>query len=506
MRMWDWDTVMEAFAGSGPARHLRAHEFHEDVRRAGIAQEERRALSAFSSLRNSGVASRRSFSPVRSSPAPNYGTPSSPYAPKGTVALFAIQAGSVRPRRVDTALRNSVHYEVLIPTAKTQDAKEESDMTVRVDSATASRVSTPQHSRTASPSSTHNTVGSSYLSSGSSRSSSQSDLIKSTIDDELRAHESGPHLSERGSRERRRPEVLDAITDYTRAPLPEFIPCHVRLARMARTVPSTTITSDGCVIQKGFVIIPCPSARPPRTARAPPVSGFAGDIQQDAPVLRACTPVRAVNTPVAKPEPKPRESKPTRRITWDERTIARVDDDDLAGAAGHECKQAHSSSAGPRYSTADGPNETETRSASDGTWSTDSTVLSTPTPRAEPRVRIVPAEEAEIAIEDEDSRRSDTAEEEAFVPPRTPLRPSKRLTPPAKGILKQPSGRTMSTESSGESAQLNQMAGTGPNVNATRPAQRTIRFARQRQTAPPPRPVQLVAAMQGGGRTQPLHI
>ncbi|KAK5123081.1 hypothetical protein LTR85_003277 [Meristemomyces frigidus] len=545
--MWCWDTVMEWVAGSGPAQHLRAHQFHEEVRLAGIAQE-RRAQSA-NSMRSSGVTSRCSFSPANTSTASRYSTPVRSYAPNRGGAIFAIPPGSVRPRRIDVAFRHPVHHEVPIPPATVKDVKNRCASVHRVDSAATSRVSTPQDSRTASPGSTRNSVGSSFRSNspptdqqaedpdwvaiGRFRHPTKADpeWVKAKLDDELQgpgAHtffgpegKLGVHPLETQYHERRKSaERDDSIQVFTLTPKPEFVPCHERLAQKFRTEPSTTVTPDGCVITKGFVVSPRPSAPPSRVPtpvnsnntvivesnRSPQPSSVnrndtvivdSNRSPQPSSVNRNDT---VIVEPKPNPQPKPQLPKPTRSITWDERTITRFDNADIAEAVHKEAGVSDSSSAATHYGTTprlrelqkvrkqpkrsnseDVPRRTEAQNAPDSTWSTESTAE--PISRTDAKVKIVSAEEAESAIvsEDEDAVRPETVEEPTFIQQRVVLTPSKRLTPPAKGILKRPSGHTMSTESSEKSTQSDQVLATDINNNNNN--QQQIRFAPQRQAA-----------------------
>ncbi|KAK0337026.1 hypothetical protein LTR91_022086 [Friedmanniomyces endolithicus] len=130
--MWDWDTIIEIFAGSSIhplfhhltpthnpqlttttptelARDLRAKQFRQDIRRAGIAQE-RRARSA---LTSGAVTNQRARSPT-SIPAasPAASLPSArPAAP-----VYVMQPGSMRPRRVP--FQHPVYHEVPLPLAR----------------------------------------------------------------------------------------------------------------------------------------------------------------------------------------------------------------------------------------------------------------------------------------------------------------------------------------------------------------------------------------------------
>ncbi|KAK0772510.1 hypothetical protein LTR91_022980 [Friedmanniomyces endolithicus] len=107
--MWDWDTIIEIFAGSKLARDLRAKQFCQDIRRAGIAQE-RRARSAITS---GAVTSQRTGSPTSISAASRAASlPSAcPEAP-----VYVMPPGSMRPRRV--AFQHPVHHDVPVPLAR----------------------------------------------------------------------------------------------------------------------------------------------------------------------------------------------------------------------------------------------------------------------------------------------------------------------------------------------------------------------------------------------------
>ncbi|EMD01297.1 hypothetical protein BAUCODRAFT_205053 [Baudoinia panamericana UAMH 10762] len=75
---------------------MRARRFREDVRRAGIAQEQR-ARSAASSTRPSTIPSRSGFS-GRTSDEPSYAPP------------YVWPPGSMKPRRTHLAFRHPIHY------------------------------------------------------------------------------------------------------------------------------------------------------------------------------------------------------------------------------------------------------------------------------------------------------------------------------------------------------------------------------------------------------------
>ncbi|KAK1053576.1 hypothetical protein LTR74_016257 [Friedmanniomyces endolithicus] len=128
--MWDWDTIIEIFAGSSTAsspaislqdpplttttlpelaRDLRAKQFRQDIRSAGIAQE-RRARSA---LTSGAVTNLRAGSPTSvsaTSPAASL-LSARPAAP-----VYVMQPGSMRPRRVP--FQHPVYHEVPLPLAR----------------------------------------------------------------------------------------------------------------------------------------------------------------------------------------------------------------------------------------------------------------------------------------------------------------------------------------------------------------------------------------------------
>ncbi|KAK0268330.1 hypothetical protein LTR35_015624 [Friedmanniomyces endolithicus] len=128
--MWDWDSIIEVFAGSSTAsspaislqdpplttttlpelaRDLRAKQFRQDIRRAGIAQE-RRARSA---LTSGAVTNHRAGSPnsiSATSPAASL-LSARPAAP-----VYVMQPGSMRPRRVP--FQHPAHHDVPVPLAR----------------------------------------------------------------------------------------------------------------------------------------------------------------------------------------------------------------------------------------------------------------------------------------------------------------------------------------------------------------------------------------------------
>ncbi|KAK0262856.1 hypothetical protein B0A54_09029 [Friedmanniomyces endolithicus] len=107
--MWDWDTIIEIFAGSKLARDLRAKQFRQDIRRTGIAQE-RRARSA---LTSGAVTNQRARSPTSISAAsPAASLPNArPEAP-----VYVTQPGSMRLRRVP--FQHPVYHDVPLPLAR----------------------------------------------------------------------------------------------------------------------------------------------------------------------------------------------------------------------------------------------------------------------------------------------------------------------------------------------------------------------------------------------------
>ncbi|KAK1056067.1 hypothetical protein LTR12_000666 [Friedmanniomyces endolithicus] len=107
--MWDWDTIIEIFAGSKLARDLRTKQFRQDIHRAGIAQERRARSSATSGA----ITSHRALSPTSISAAsPAASLPRArPEAP-----VYVTQPGSMRPRRVP--FQYPVYHEVLVPLAR----------------------------------------------------------------------------------------------------------------------------------------------------------------------------------------------------------------------------------------------------------------------------------------------------------------------------------------------------------------------------------------------------
>ncbi|KAK0272640.1 hypothetical protein LTR91_017863 [Friedmanniomyces endolithicus] len=137
--MWDWDTIIEIFAGSSTtplslsqpphanpslttttttlselARDLRAKQFRRDIRRAGIARE-RRACSAITS---GTMTSQRTGSPTSISAASRADELLSarPEAP-----VYVMPPGSMRHRRIP--FQHPAHHEVSVPLARPRTGK-----------------------------------------------------------------------------------------------------------------------------------------------------------------------------------------------------------------------------------------------------------------------------------------------------------------------------------------------------------------------------------------------
>ena len=110
--MWCWDTLVEMVVGTGIAEKHRAHQWREEVKRAGIAQERRAARSRYLSTRTSFEScggSDSSSSPAHSTYATGSGQSQDFDPPYET--LFAIPSGSVRPRPIRIAPRQPIFQE-----------------------------------------------------------------------------------------------------------------------------------------------------------------------------------------------------------------------------------------------------------------------------------------------------------------------------------------------------------------------------------------------------------
>lgn len=218
-----------------------------------------------------------------------------------------------------------------------------------------------------------------------------------------------------------------------------------RLRRKFRTESSVTVTADGCIIQKGFDITPFASR---------------GTSAASSPSSKASRP-----TPDA--HEKMGTSRAARRITWDERSMNRFEDHDFAqsqevkkvrravrSGSAPSCREVAPPQRADRERT-NKPN-THRRVKSDQALANvpqrpdgPKRALSADVPRVEPRITIVPAEEAESAIAtDDEEDQFETVEEQAYVQQRLPLRPSKRLLPPVRGILKKDRPSSASSQAS----------------------------------------------------------
>lgn len=487
---------------------MHERQFHQDVERAGRAQEWRAQVQAHS-VRRSGVTSNHSYSPAHSSAASVANSLSSSLVTPSKESIFAPPPGSVQPRRV-LPFRHPVNHEVPVEPVNAgtytdgqsalscsrhpltflcldaeQAAAAKSAMTANLLDYSSSNSTTPCDSRAPSPVPAHKDTGSRRESKGTNQINQQTDVpafvgigrfrhascanpefIKAKLENEL--HGAGGHnffgpdsklgvhpLAQQYAERRKSVETEDSTSTRTRSPSPVFENAPTRLERKFRTQSSTTISADGCIIQRGFDISPRPST----------------------PASTACTSPNS--SPTAEPRKHP--PMPSRRITWDERTIARFDNDDFDGVGSKSRDQEHSSpkphsgkshplhereehvragragghgeKKGKRSRSEQSSRKPMAQDVSGETWTADSTV--TPTPRRElPKVQIVPADEAEnaIATDDEDEqenntqdggtlRRSETMQQQQP----TPLKPSKRLSPPTRGILKKSAERALST-------------------------------------------------------------
>lgn len=410
---------------------MRAHEFHEEVRRAGIAQEQR-AQSAASSRRTS-----RANSPVRLPVASNSALAPVRASPAVSSNAFAIPPGSVRPRLVP-GYRHWTHHEVHTPLATPKDSTASSSgaasevntaassPAMRYDSCSTSPPSPPK--KPSPPRNRRNDDSEGTLQGDQQQqdeslewvgfgrfrhvSTADPEWIKAKLEDELYAPGSynffgpesrlGRHPLEEQYERRISVGTNDAedaasTPSGSLSPTPESV--RVRLAQKLRTESSVTVAPDGCIVQKGFEVSPYSSNTASRSSTSINDEASGGG--------------------------RPNHNGPSRRVTWDERTVSRVDKHNLASIEEQEVK----SSKQPERSQSDeGP-----RNTAHGSRPTQRT--KSPSPPAGPKVRIVPAEEADNAIDSDDGDHG-TPEKPASTQIRTPLKPSKRLSAPQRGILK----------------------------------------------------------------------
>ncbi|KAI7263807.1 hypothetical protein KC345_g9018 [Hortaea werneckii] len=477
MWMFDWDTVIEAVSGSGKcfsacirelwqgseqrltgrkglALRLRAHRFQEDVHRAEVAQE-RRARYPSSPKTN---LSKSTFEPVKCA----WNPPRPVIKGADTVNSFCDPAPAHHAQT--TGARHPVYYERKKPT---QDAPTPTPSTSKAlwrrSSSSVAFMLPPKR---------HEDPADSPLSSrqASARSIPAPPWV-SALEVELQRRQSAATLASSNT------------TD-------SYESAQVRLQRKFRTESSTTISSDGCVIQRGFDTNPTASRI---TSTASSLSG-----KQFADTQRRIEAMRIA-----------------RRIVFDQRKTSRSEDGDsnLATTMDARGQLQRSGSAPLRRNTKtfDLQKSARTAQLSEQHRRARSDLLpavakrDTPQaqtlatrdgcPRVKSNVTIVPPEEAEsaIATDDEDDNNDEQeAKEQAPKGQFLQLRPSKRLSPPAKGILKK---HRPSSASSQASAQVPEPAQS--------PAPRqALRFAsQQKQTSVVvPRRGPVGPGRRGGGR------
>ena len=245
----------------------------------------------------------------------------------------------------------------------------------------------------------------------------------------------------------------------------------VRLQRKFRTESSTTISSDGCVIQRGFDTTPTAS-RITSTASSASGKQFA-DTQRRIEAMRIA-----------------------RRIVFDELRTSRFDDRDLNSVNTTDRRgQLHHTGSAPlrrndktlnlqRSARSGQLNEQHRRVRSEilpavtkcDTPQSQTLAMRDGCPRVKSNVTIVPPEEAESAIATDDEDNTDGEQESNDQAPKErflQLRPSKRLSPPAKGILKKHRPSSASSQASAQGAEP-----------APSPAPRqALRFASQQKHA-----------------------
>ncbi|KAI6937928.1 hypothetical protein KC355_g15789, partial [Hortaea werneckii] len=245
----------------------------------------------------------------------------------------------------------------------------------------------------------------------------------------------------------------------------------VRLQRKFRTESSTKISSDGCVIQRGFDTTPTAS-RIISTASSSSGKQFA-DTQRRIEAMRIA-----------------------RRIVFDELRTSRFDDGDLNSVTTTDRRgQLHRTGSAPlrrngktlnlQKSARSGQlNEQHRRVRSEilpavtkrDTPQSQTLAMRDGCPRVKSNVTIVPPEEAESAIATDDEDNNDGEQESSDQAPKErflQLRPSKRLSPPAKGILKKHRPSSASSQASTQAAEP-----------APSPAPRqALRFASQQKHA-----------------------
>ncbi|KAI7346268.1 hypothetical protein KC354_g14323 [Hortaea werneckii] len=478
--MWtlDWNTVIEAVTGSGKcfsayirelfqsseqqltgrkglALRLRAHRFQEDIHRAEVAQERR---------------ARYPSSPKTTLPKSTLEHTKCAWNPPRPVIQGADTVNSfcdppLVTHAQTTGFRHPVYYERKNPT---QDAQ----------------TSTPSTSKTLSRRSSSSVA----FMLPPKRHEVPTDSALSSCEASARSTPPPPWVSALEVELQRRQSAATIASSNT---TDSYESAQVRLQRKFRTESSTTISSDGCVIQRGFDTTPTAS-RITSTASSSSGKQFA-DTQRRIEAMRIA-----------------------RRIVFDELRTSRFDDGDLnsvtttgtrgqlhrtgsaplrrnekilnlqkSARSGHliEDHRRARSEILPAVTKCDTP-QSQTLATRDGC------------PRVKSNVTIVPPEEAESAIATDDEDNSDDEQEEAkgqapkgqFLQ----LGPSKRLSPPAKGILKK---HRPSSASSQASTQV-----TEP-VQLPAPRQ-ALRFASQQKHAGTavPRRAPMGPGRRGSGR------
>ncbi|KAI6817273.1 hypothetical protein KC340_g14679 [Hortaea werneckii] len=477
--MWtfDWDTIIEAVTGSskcffayirgswqsseqrltgrkGLALRLRAHRFQEEVHRAEVAQDRR---------------ARYPSSPKTTLPESDseqtkcaWNPPRPVIEGEDTINSFCDPPLVTPAQKI--GFRHPVYYERKNPT---QDAPTSTPSTSKA----LSRRNSSSVAFMLPPKSGEDPTDSPLSSRQASARSTPPPTWVSALEVELQRRQSAATLASSNT------------TD-------SYESAQVRLQRKFRTESSTTICSDGCVIQRGFDTTPAAS-RITSTASSLNGKQFA-DTQRRIEVMRIA-----------------------RRIVFNERSTSRFEYGALnSGITTGIGGQLHRSGSAPlrrNTKTLDLQRSARTAQLSEQHRRAESEILPAVTkhdtpqsqtlamrdgcPRVKSNVTIVPPEEAESAIatddEDDDQDEQETREQAPkgrFLQ----FRPSKRLSPPAKGILKK---HRLSSARSQASAQVTEPAQS--------PAPRqALRFAAQQKhaSAVVPRRAPVRPGRRGGGR------
>ncbi|KAI7470470.1 hypothetical protein KC351_g12652 [Hortaea werneckii] len=440
--MWtfDWDTVIEAVTGSGKcffiyvrdlcqsseqqltgrkglALRLRAHRFQEDVHRAEVAQE-RRARYPSSPKTTS---PKGTLEPVKCA-----WNPPRPVI-EGTDAVNSFCDPPLANHAQTAGFRHPVYYERKKPTrdAPTPTPSTSKALSRRSSSSVAFMLPPKRHEDpTDSPLSSRQ---------ASARSTPPPPWV-SALEVEFQRRQSAATLASSNT------------TD-------SYESAQVRLQRKFRTESSTTISSDGCVIQRGFDTTPTASRI---TSTASSLSG-----KQFADTQRRIEAMRIA-----------------RRIVFDQRKTSRSEDGDSNSATTMDARgQLHRSGSAPlrrNTKTFDLQKSARTAQLSEQHRRVRSDILpaitkgdtpesQTPAlgaidgcPRVKSNVTIVTPEEAESAIATDDEDDNDDEQEAKEQAPKgqiLQLRPSKRLSPPAKGILKKHRPSSASSQASAQVAE-----------------------------------------------------